>query len=173
MMALTSSSLIVQFCQLWQSPVVCVVTMSPHTLPLCDSSSGQSWEQHRRSCLMASKSARMRWSLNSLTTPSTADFLWSLAPKFFFLNWLGLGMAWPRHNFSCRVWILMALASQHVTAMFSTPPHLLHFGVVNTLGCIPSKLSAHVDTLVNTLGCIPRDEDFMGMCCTEITCHWD
>ena len=75
MMALTSSSLIVQFCPLRQSPVVCVVTMSPHTLPLCDSSSGQSWEQHRRSCLMASKSARMRWSLNSLTTPSTADFL--------------------------------------------------------------------------------------------------
>ena len=50
----------------------------------------------------------------------------------------------------------MALASQHVTAMFSTPPHLLHFGVlnkaahVNTLGCIPSKLcSAHVDTHVD------------------------
>ena len=72
----------------------------------------------------------------------------------------------------------MALASQHVTALFLTPQHLLHFGVlnkaahVNTRGCIPSKLfSAHVDTLVNTLGCIPRDEDFMGMCCTEITCH--
>ena len=42
----------------------------------------------------------------------------------------------------------MALASQHVTAMFSTPPHL--FAHVNTLGCIPSKLfSAHVDTHVD------------------------